>query len=79
MGGELADDVQQIPNNLTSEVSKSLSTHLPGSRLTVQVVEGVATIGGTMRSQEQFDKIETLAMDVKGINSVTIPAEIGSG
>ena len=79
LGGELADEVQQIPGNLAREVSESLSTHLPGRRFTVQVVEGVATIGGTMRSQELFDKIEALAMDVKGINSVTITAEIGPG
>ncbi|WP_017301644.1 BON domain-containing protein [Nodosilinea nodulosa] len=78
-GNSLANDGQQTPGNLASEVSETLATNLPGSRLTVQVIEGVATISGNVRSQEQFDKIESLAMDVKGINSVSITAEIGPG
>ncbi|MGB3491618.1 MAG: BON domain-containing protein [Elainellaceae cyanobacterium] len=76
----LADDEQQTTGDLAVDVRNSLESNLPGSRLSVDVDDesGMATIDGTVLTQEEFDEIEPLAMAVKGIKSVDVNAEIDS-
>ncbi len=73
----MVDDGQESSTNLEAQVSEALSTNLPGSQLTVQVSERSAMISGTVLTQEQFDQIGSLVMEVKGIRSVIIDAEVG--
>ena len=74
----VADGEQQTTGDLAVDVRNSLESNLPGSRLAVKVDgdTGMATIDGTVLSQEQFDKIEPLAMAFEGIESVDIKAKV---
>lgn len=74
----VADGEQQTPEDLAVDVRNSLESDLPGSRLAVQVNgdNGMATIDGTVLTQEQFDEIEPLVMAFEGIKSVDIKVDI---
>jgi osmotically-inducible protein OsmY len=51
---------------------------LPASRLTVEASdEGTVTVSGTVTNQEQLDKIEPLAKEIKGVNNVVVNATVG--
>lgn len=74
----VAGSEQQTPEDLAVAVRNSLESDLPGSRLAVDVDDknGMATIDGTVVSQEQFDEIEPLVMAFEGIRSVDIKAKV---
>lgn len=69
---------QQTSGDLAVDVRNSLESELPGSRLAVDVDDdsGMATIDGTVVTQEQFNEIEPLVMAFEGIQSVDINAEV---
>ncbi|TVQ16824.1 MAG: BON domain-containing protein [Leptolyngbya sp. DLM2.Bin15] len=69
---------QQTSEDLAVDVRNSLENELPGSRLAVDVDgdSGMATIDGSVVSQEQFNEIEPLVMAFEGIRSVDIKAEV---
>ncbi|MGB3516257.1 MAG: BON domain-containing protein [Elainellaceae cyanobacterium] len=69
---------QQTSEDLAVDVRNSLESELPGSRLAVDVDDdsGMATIDGTVVTQEQFNEIEPLVMAFEGIRSVDIKAEV---
>ena len=69
---------QQTSEDLAVDVRNSLESELPGSRLAVDVDDdsGMATIDGTVVTQEQFNEIEPLVMAFEGIESVDINAEV---
>lgn len=51
---------------------------MPASRLTVEASdEGTVTVSGTVTNQEQLDKIEPLAKEIKGVNNVVVNATVG--
>ena len=78
MGNSMTDEERQVSVALATEVQDKLASNLSGSQLTVEVVRGVATVNGNVLTQEQFDKIESLAMDVEGIDSVNVNAAVAS-
>jgi len=78
MGDSMTDEERQVSAALATEVQDKLAANLSGSQLTVEVVRGVATVKGNVLTQEQFDKIEPLAMEVEGIDSVNVNAAVAS-
>lgn len=73
-----ADSGQRTAEDVAVDIRNSLENNLPGSRLAVDVDgdNGMATIDGTVQTQEQFDEIEPLVMAFEGIQSVDINAEV---
>ena len=74
----VADGEEQTTGDLAVDVRNSLERNLPGSRLAVNLDDatGMATIDGTVISQEQFDEIEPLVMEFEGIKSVDVKATV---
>lgn len=71
-------DTDRANGDLQSEVRGKLEANIPASKLTVDAKDGVVTIGGTVSTQEQFDKIEPLAKQIKGVSSVMNKAKVAS-
>jgi hypothetical protein len=71
-------DTDRAEGDLESEVRSKLEANLPASRLTVEASdEGTVTVSGTVTNQEQLDKIEPLAKEIKGVNNVVVNATVG--
>ncbi len=70
------DDAQRADGDLESEVRGKLEANLPASQLAVDAEEGAVTITGTVPTQEQLSKVDTLAKEIKGVKSVTNKATV---
>jgi hyperosmotically inducible periplasmic protein len=70
------DDIKRDDSDLKSEVRSKLEANLPASQLAVDAKDGVVTITGTVPTQEQLQKVDTLAMEIKGVSSVNNQATI---
>lgn len=69
-------DADRADSDLESEVRSKLEANLPASQLAVEAEEGAVTVTGTVPTQEQFDRIETLAKEIKGVNTVANNATV---
>lgn len=70
-------DTERAEGDLESEVRSKLEANLPASALTVEADDdGAVTILGTVPTQEQFNKIESLAKEIKGVKSVVVKATV---
>jgi pyruvate/2-oxoglutarate dehydrogenase complex dihydrolipoamide acyltransferase (E2) component len=69
-------DADRADGDLESEVRSKLEANLPASALTVVAEEGTVTVSGTVPTQEQFAKIETLAKEIKGVKTVAVKATV---
>ena len=72
------DDAQRADGDLESEVRGKLEANLPASQLAVDAEEGAVTITGTVPTQEQLSKVDTLAKEIKGVKSVTNKATVAT-
>lgn len=73
------DNLQNIADNdIESLVRNKLEENLPSSQLTVDSEDGVVTIAGNVTSQEQLDRIEPLATQVRGVKSVDLKATVAT-
>lgn len=68
------DPLARADGDLESEVRSKLEVNIPASSLTIKAKDGVVTITGTVPTQEQLDKIQRLAMEIKGVKSVDVKA-----
>ncbi|MDY6938603.1 MAG: BON domain-containing protein [Cyanobacteriota bacterium] len=64
-------DAERADSDLASEVRSKLEANLPASALTIEAEDSAVTITGTVPTQEQFDRIEPLAKEIKGVMMVT--------
>lgn len=62
--------------DLASEVRSKLEANIPGSKLTVAAENADVTVSGVVETQEQLDKIQPLAMEIKGVQSVIVKAVV---
>ncbi|ARV58661.1 transporter [Nostocales cyanobacterium HT-58-2] len=69
-------DTDRADADLESEVRGKLEANLPASQLTVDAKEGDVTVAGTVPTQEQLNKIPTLAQEIKGVKSVKVNAKV---
>jgi hyperosmotically inducible protein len=62
--------------DLASEVRSKLEANIPAGQLTVVAKEGAIVVGGTVQTQEQLNKIDPLAKQIKGVKSVKVLAKV---
>ncbi len=70
------DDAQRADADLKSEVRGKLEANIPASQLAVDAEEGAVTVTGTVPTQNDVSKIDTLAKEIKGVTSVTNKATV---
>jgi osmotically-inducible protein OsmY len=71
-------DVARSNNDLSSEVRSKLEANIPNGNLTVTAKDGAIVVAGTVQVQNQLDKIEPLAKQIKGVKSVSVRAKVAS-
>ncbi len=62
--------------DLSSEVRSKLEANIPASQLTVTAKDGAIVVSGTVQNQEQLNKIDSLAKQIKGVKSVKVLAKV---
>ena len=63
-------------SDLASEVRSKLEANLPASFLTVEANDGVVTVAGTVPTQEQYQRIDPLAREIRGVKDVNVKARV---
>ena len=72
-------DTQRAKGDLASEVRSKLEVNIPKSQLTVNAADGgIVTVSGTVTNQQELAKIEKLAKQIKGVNSVVVKATVAA-
>ncbi len=69
-------DAERDDDDLESEVRGKLEANLPASRLKVDAEDGTVTVTGTVPTQEQLNKIPTLAQAIKGVTGVKVEVKV---
>lgn len=67
---------EKTDGDLESLVRDNLETSLPTSKLTIDAENGIVTISGTVSSQEELDRVESLAKQVPGVKNVNVKATV---
>lgn len=67
-------DANRADGDLASEVRSKLEANIPRSQLTVDAEDGAVTVAGTVPSQQDLAKIDPLAKQIKGVQSVSVKA-----
>jgi hyperosmotically inducible periplasmic protein len=71
--GQAAD---RDDDDIESEVRSKLETNLPASALVVDTEDGIVSVSGTVPTQQQLEKIATLAKEIKGVRTVNVTAKV---
>ncbi|KJH70337.1 BON domain-containing protein [Aliterella atlantica] len=69
-------DADRTDGDLQSEVRSKLEANLPASKLSVEAEDGAVTVAGTVPTEEQLQRIEPLAKEIKGVQSVKVEAKV---
>jgi len=69
MGG---DTEVRADADLASEVRSKLEANIPRGKLTVTAKDADITVSGVVLTQDELNKIEPLAMEIKGVNKVMV-------
>lgn len=69
-------DADRADGDLQSEVRSKLEANLPASQLAVEAEDGAVIVTGTVPTQEQYDRIEPLAKEIKGVQAVTVDVTV---
>ncbi|WRH67593.1 MAG: BON domain-containing protein [Planktothrix sp. GU0601_MAG3] len=69
-------DAIRADSDLESEVRSKLEANLPASQLTVTAKDGLVTVSGTVPTQPQYDRIDPLAKEIKGVGQVVVNVAI---
>lgn len=64
--------------DLASEVRSKLEANIPKGNLTVESKDANIVVSGTVPSLNDLNKIKSLAMEIKGVKTVTIKAVAAS-
>lgn len=69
-------DTKRSDGDLASEVRSKLEVNIQKGQLTVDAEDGAVTVAGTVPTQQDLAKIESLAKEIKGVTSVTVKATV---
>ena len=69
-------DTDRADKDISSEVRSKLEANLPNANLTIMAKAGAVVVSGTVQNQEQLTKIEPLAKEIKGVQTVNVAAKI---
>ena len=72
------DQTVRADGDLKSEVRSKLEANLPASALAVDAKAGAVTVSGTVVDEKQLQKIEPLAKQIKGVQSVAVKATVNT-
>jgi hyperosmotically inducible periplasmic protein len=72
------DGAAKTDSDLASQVRSKLEANLPASALVINAQEGAITVAGAVVNQDQLQKIEPLAKEIRGVTSVTVNATISA-
>jgi len=65
-------------SDLVSEVRSKLEANIPKGNLTVESKDSNVVVSGTVPSLNELEKVKGLAMEIKGVKTVTIKATVAS-
>ncbi|MBD2390709.1 BON domain-containing protein [Aphanizomenon flos-aquae NRERC-008] len=71
-------DTNRASSDLASEVRSKLEANIPSSQLTVTAKDGAIIVSGTVQTQEQLNKINSLTKEIKGVKSVQVLVKIAT-
>lgn len=69
-------DTKRADGDLESEVRSKLEANIPAGQLTIAAKDGAVTVGGTVQNDQQLQKIEPLAKQIKGVKTVSVKAVV---
>jgi hypothetical protein len=69
-------DTDRADGDLRSEVRSKLEANLPAGQLAVDAEDGAVTVTGTVPTQEQLERIEPLAREIKGVQAVSVNVQV---
>jgi hyperosmotically inducible periplasmic protein len=69
-------DADRADGDLKSEVRSKLEANIPASQLGVEAKDGAVTVSGTVPTEEQLQKVEPLAKEIKGVKSVKVDVKV---
>lgn len=72
----LGDGETRDEGDLESQVRSKLEANLPASQLTVAAEDGAVTVTGTVPTPDQLEKIEPLAREIRGVETVANEAQV---
>jgi osmotically-inducible protein OsmY len=72
------DEMKRADGDLQSEVRSKLEANIPNGKLTVDAKDGAVTVAGSVPTQAQLNKVEPLAMQIKGVKSVAVKATVAA-
>ena len=70
------DEQKRADGDLESEVRAKLEANIPRSKLSVNAENGKVFIVGTVPDQREYETIEPLAKEIKGVQAVSIDVKI---
>lgn len=70
------DPYERADGDLESEVRGKLEANIPKSKLTVDAKDGAVTVSGTVPTQNDLNKIDPMAKEIKGVKSVAVKASV---
>jgi hyperosmotically inducible periplasmic protein len=68
--------INRNDGDVASEIRSKLEANLPASALTVSAKSGTVMVTGTVPTQAQFDRIDGLAKEIKGVTAVTMKVAV---
>ncbi len=68
--------LERSDSDLAREIRSKLDVNLPASSLSVKSEKGIVTISGTVPTQQQLARIESLANEIKGVQGVSVQATV---
>lgn len=72
----LGDEQVRMDSDLESEVRAKLEANIPRAKLTVEAEDGKVSIVGTVPDQKEFETIEPLAKEIKGVKEVEMDVRV---
>ena len=70
------DEQKRADADLASEVRSKLEANIPRGKLVVTAEEGTVKIAGTVPNQKEYETIEPLAKEIKGVDTVSMDVKI---
>ncbi|MGB7444570.1 MAG: BON domain-containing protein [Coleofasciculaceae cyanobacterium] len=72
----LGDEQVRADSDLESEVRAKLEANIPRGKLAVEAEDGTVAIKGTVPDQKEYETIEPLAKEIKGVKAVTVDVQV---
>ncbi|MDJ0515159.1 MAG: BON domain-containing protein [Trichodesmium sp. MO_231.B1] len=72
------NEQERADTDIISEVRAKLEANIPRSKLVVTAEDGKVNIAGTVTNQKEYETIEPLAKEIKGVEAVSMDVKIVS-